>query len=129
MILENVNICGSSRQDMDVLLFFIFVVCCCSVTNSCLTVCDSMDCTACQTTLSFTISQSLFKLTYNELVMPSNHLILCHPLLFLSSIFPSDGYSLRSQFFTSCDQSVHAPASASVLPMNIQDCFSLGLTA
>ena len=41
-----------------------------------------------QTSLSFTISQSLLKLMSIELVMPSNHLILCHPLL-LSSIFPS----------------------------------------
>ena len=38
--------------------------------------------------LSFTISQSLLKLTSIELVMPSNHLILCHPLLLLPSIFP-----------------------------------------
>ena len=44
---------------------------------------------ACQTSLSFTISQSLLKLMSIELVMPSNHLILCHPLLFLPSIFPS----------------------------------------
>ena len=41
-----------------------------------------------QTSLSFTISQSLLKLTSTELVMPSNHLILCHPLLLLPSIFP-----------------------------------------
>ena len=39
--------------------------------------------------LSFTISQSLLKLTSTELVMPSNHLIVCHPLLLLLSIFPS----------------------------------------
>ena len=44
---------------------------------------------ACQASLSFTISQSLLKLMSIELVMPSNHLILCHPLLFLPSIFPS----------------------------------------
>ena len=39
--------------------------------------------------LSFTISQSLLKLMSMESVMPFNHLILCHPLLFLLSIFPS----------------------------------------
>ena len=44
---------------------------------------------ACQASLSFTISQSLFKLMSTELVMPSNHLILSHLLLFLASIFPS----------------------------------------
>ena len=42
-----------------------------------------------QASQSFTISQSLLKLMSIELVMPSNHLILCHPLLLLSSIFPS----------------------------------------
>ena len=43
---------------------------------------------ACQALLSFTISQSLFKLMSIESVVPSNHLILCRPL-FLPSIFPS----------------------------------------
>ena len=42
-----------------------------------------------QTSLSITNSQSLLKLTSIELVMPSNHLILCHPHLLLPSIFPS----------------------------------------
>ena len=44
---------------------------------------------ACQASLSTTKSQSLLKLMSIELVMPSNHLILCHPLLLLPSIFPS----------------------------------------
>ena len=67
---------------------YIFLVCCCSITKSCL---DSLvtPCTApCQTSLSFTISQSLLKLMSMESMMPSNHLILCHPL-HLPSIFPS----------------------------------------
>ena len=42
-----------------------------------------------QASLSFTISQSLLKLMSIESMMPSNHLILCHPLLLLPSIFPS----------------------------------------
>ena len=42
-----------------------------------------------QTSLSFTISQSLLKFKFIELVMPAKHLILCHPLLLLPSIFPS----------------------------------------
>ena len=42
-----------------------------------------------QASLSFTMSQSLLKLTSIESVMPSNHLILCHPLFLLPSIFPS----------------------------------------
>ena len=44
---------------------------------------------ACKTSLSFTISRSLLKLMSIELVMPSNHLILCDPHLFLPSSFPS----------------------------------------
>ena len=42
-----------------------------------------------QASLSFTISWSLLKLMSIELVVPSNHLILCHPLLLVSSVFPS----------------------------------------
>ena len=44
---------------------------------------------ACQASLPFIISQSLLKLMSIELVMPSNHLFLCHPLFLLTSIFPS----------------------------------------
>ena len=44
---------------------------------------------ACQASLSFTISRSLLKLISIESVMASNHLILCHPFLLLSLIFPS----------------------------------------
>ena len=61
---------------------------CCSVTQSCLTLCDPMD-AACQVSLSFTISWSFLKLMSIRLVMPSNHLILCLPLLLLPSLFPN----------------------------------------
>ena len=44
---------------------------------------------ACQASLSLTVSQSLLKLMFIELVTPSDHLILCHPLLLLPSILPS----------------------------------------
>ena len=60
-----------------------------------------------------------------ELVMPSNHLILCHPLLLLPSIFPASGSFPVSQFFASGGQSIGVSASASVLPMNIQNWFPL----
>ena len=46
--------------------------------------------TACQASLSFTISQSLLKLMSIKLVISSNHLILCHPLLLLPSVFLSN---------------------------------------
>ena len=61
-------------------------------------------------------------------VVPSNHLILCQPLLFLPLIFSSVRSFLISQVFTSGGQSIRASASASVLPMNIQDWLLLGLT-
>ena len=61
---------------------------CCSVAQTCWTLSDPMDCNM-PGLLSFTISWSLLKLTSIESVIPSNHLILCHPLFFLSSIFPS----------------------------------------
>ena len=57
-----------------------------SVTQSCLTLCNPWT-EACQTSLSITNTWSLLKLMSIELVMPSNHLILCHPLLLLPSIF------------------------------------------
>ena len=57
----------------------------CSVMSDSVTLCTS----ACQASLSITNSWSLLKLMSIELVMPSNRLILCHPLLLLPSIFPS----------------------------------------
>ena len=59
-----------------------------SVTQSCLTLCNSMD-TALQASLSITNSWSLLKQSSIESVMPSNRLIVCHPLLLPTSIFPS----------------------------------------
>ena len=64
------------------------VLICCSVAQSCLTLCDPMGLPAGQASLS-TISPGLLKLMSIESVIPSNHLVLCHPLLFLPSMFPS----------------------------------------
>ena len=58
---------------------------CCLVSKLCL--CHPWT-AARQASLSFTISQSLCKIMSVVLVMPSNHLILCHPLLLLPSVFP-----------------------------------------
>ena len=60
----------------------------CLVPQSCPTLQDPTN-AACQASLSLTISHSLFKLVSIESMMPSNHLILCHPLLVLPSVFPS----------------------------------------
>ena len=62
-----------------------------------------------------------------ELVKESNHLILCRPLLLSASIFPSIRVSSNESVLSS-GKSIRASASASVLPMNIQDRFPLGLT-
>ena len=61
---------------------------CCSVTSHVQLFVTSWT-AACQASLSFTISWSLLKLMFPESVMPSNYVILCHPLLLLPSIFPS----------------------------------------
>ena len=80
-----------------------------------------------QASLSFTISQSLLVIMSIESVMPSNHLILSHPLL-LPSIFPTIRvFSNESDLHIKC-QIIGASASASVLPMNIQGWFPLALT-
>ena len=92
---------------------------CCSVFKLCLTLCDPMGYMAHQAPLSFTIFQSSLKLTSTELVMPSNHLILCCPILLSPSIFPASGSFPMSWLFTSGGQSIGVSASASVLPMNI----------
>ena len=66
-------------------------------------------------------AKSLLKFMSIELVIPSNHLILCHPLLLPHSIFPASGSFQISQFFASDGQSIGVSALASVLPVNIQD--------
>ena len=83
---------------------------------------------ACQASLSITNSRSSLKLMSIESVMPSNHLIICHPLSSHLQSFPASGSFPVSLFFESGGQSIGASASASVLPMNIQDWFSLELT-
>ena len=75
---------------------------------------------ACQSPLSSTVSRNLLKFMSIELVMLSNHLILCCPLLLLPSIFPASESFPASQLFTSGGQIIGASVSASVLPMNIQ---------
>ena len=64
-----------------------------------------------EASLSVTNSQSLFKLMSTDSVMPSNHLILCRPLLLPPSIFPSIRIFSMSQFFESGCQSTGVSAS------------------
>ena len=81
-----------------------------------------------QASLSTTNSQSLPKVMSTELVMPSNHLILCRPFSSCLQSFPASGSFPVSQLFTSDGQGVGVSASTSALPKNIQDWFPLGWT-
>ena len=84
--------------------------------------------TACQASLSIINTHGLFKLPSIKSVMPSNHFILCRPLPSCLQSFPPSGSFPMCQFFASGGQSIGVSASASVLPMNIQDWLPLELT-
>ena len=97
----------------------------CSVTKSCPTLCDPMDCS----TPGFPVLHHFLELAQT---CPLSQ--WCHPTLssfvipFCFQSFPTSGSFLMSQLFTSGGQGIGASASASVLLMNIQDWFPLGLT-
>ena len=76
---------------------------------------------ALQTSLAITNFQSLLKFMSIELVMPSNHLILVIPFSSHLQSYSASGTFIISQFFTLDCQSMGVSASASILPMNIQD--------
>ena len=78
--------------------------------------------------LFFSIFQSFLKLMSIKSVMPSNHLILCNPLLLLLSIFPSIRVFSNESALPLGGQSMEASTSAPVLPVNIQGWFPLRLT-
>ena len=101
--------------------------CCCSVAQSC-RLCDPMDCSS----PGFPVHQ-LQELAQTHVHRVSDAIQPSHPLLSPSPLsplqsFPSSGSFPVSQFFTSGGQSIGVSASASVLPLNIQDWFPLGWT-
>ena len=81
-----------------------------------------------QAPLSFTISRSLLRCMFIESVMLCNCLSSVARFSFCPQSFPASGCFPLNQLFASGGQSSGASASASVLPMNIQDLFTLGLT-
>ena len=101
--------------------------CCFSVAKSSPTLCNPMTCSI----SGFHVLHYLPEFPQTHvywLMMPSNHLILCH-LLLLPSILPSIRvFPNESALCIRQGQSIGASASASVLPMNIQGWFPLGLT-
>ena len=95
-----------------------------SVAQMCLTLCYPMDCS----TPGFPVHHQLLEVAQTHVHWVDDATQPSHPLL-LPSIFPSIRDFPVSQFFASAGQSIGASASASVLPMNIQDWFPLGLTS
>ena len=96
--------------------------------QSCPTVCDHMDCS----TPGLPVHHQLLELTQthvHELMMPSNHLILCCPPLLLPSIFVSIRVLSSESVLHMRWPKYCVSASASVLPMNIQDWFPLKWTS
>ena len=82
-----------------------------------------------QASLSFMISWHLLKLMSIELMMPSNHFILCHPLLLLPSIFPASGAFPMSWLFISGGQSIGLQLHCQSFQWVFQLDFLLGLTS
>ena len=96
-----------------------------SVTQSCQTLCNLMDCSM----PCLLIHRQLPELAQTHVRWVRwCHLILCHPLLSCHQSFQASGSFQMSQFFISDGQTIGASVSASVLPMNVQDWFPLGLT-
>ena len=98
-----------------------------SVAQSCPTLCHPTDCST--PGQSTTNSQSLLKLMSIGSVMPPNHLVLCRPLFLLSSVFPSIRVFSNESVLPIRWPKYCSAVSASVLPMDIQDWFPLGLTS
>ena len=91
-----------------------------SIAQSYLTLCDPVDCSN-QASLSITNPQSLLKLMSIEVMMPSNHLILCHPLLLPPSVFPSIRVFSNESVLPIRWSKYWSFSFRAVLPMNIQD--------
>ena len=83
-----------------------------------------------QAPMSITLSRSLLRFMFIKSVILSSHLILCHhaPFSFCLQSFPASGSFPVSRLFTLGDQRIGASVSASVIPVNLQDWFPLGLT-
>ena len=97
--------------------------CCCSVTKSCLTLCDSMNCSI----AGFPVLHYLPEFAQTHVHWVSDTIQPSHPLSYPQSFPASESFPM-SRLFTSGGQSIGASASAPVLLKNIQDWFPLGWT-
>ena len=110
------------------LVLYMYAFSCCSVTKSCRTRCDSMDCS----TPGFLVLHYLLEFAqthvhwFSDVIQPSHRLL--PPFSSCPQSFPASGSFPMNRLFTSGGQRIGASASASVLPMNIQGWFPLGLT-
>ena len=95
-----------------------------SVPQSCPTICDPIDCS----TPGLPVNHQLPELVQTHVHWVGDAIQPSHPLSSHLQSFPASGYFQMSQLFTSGVQSIGISASASVLPMNIQDWFPLGWT-
>ena len=104
------------------------VCCCCSVAKSCLTFCDPIICS----TPGFPVLHCIPEFSQAHVHWVEDTIQLSHPLfpiLLLPSVFPSIRIFPMNWLFPSGSKNMGALASSSVLPMNIQDWFLLGLIA
>ena len=125
---------GSDRPALSKGFFLMFLFGCCSVARLCPARCNPIDCSMPGCPVLYHLPE-LAQTHVRWFVMPSNHLILCCPLLFLPSVFPRmpwfpSSLSQHTPFpgswlFTLGCQSIGASASASVLPVNTQGWFLL----
>ena len=100
--------------------------CCYSCSSSCLTLCDPMDCSM----PGFSVRHYLSEFAQTHMHWVSDAIQPSHPvtLFFCLQPFPASGSFPTNRLFSSGGQSIGASASASVLPVNIQGWFPLGLS-
>ena len=102
--------------------------CCCSVSKSCLTLCNPLD----YSTSGFPVHHHLLEFAQTHVYWVGDTILTVSssaaPFSFCLQSFPASGSFPMSQLFPSGGQSIEASASASVLPLSIQGWFPLGLT-
>ena len=116
-----------SGHSTSILRLYWHFICICSVTQSCLTLCDPMD----HSMPGFHVHYQLPEPAQTQVHWVGDAIQPPHPVVHFSSCLqslPASGSFPMSQFFTSGGQSIAVSASASFLPMNIQDRFHSGLT-
>ena len=121
------NVFTSSSLDSSIVLSVKPILTCCSVTQSCPTLWDPMDCSTSAFPVLYCLSPGVCSYPLSQQCHPTISSSVA-PISSCPQSFPASECFLLSQLFASGGQSIGASASTSVLPMNIQDWFPLGLT-